>query len=42
MRRIFADTYYWIALINDRDQGLTLQNDTLVTTLAPRRPNSRR
>ena len=22
MRRVFADTYYWIALLNDRDQGL--------------------
>ena len=21
MRRIFVDTYYWIALLNDRDQG---------------------
>jgi len=21
MRRVFADTYYWIALLNDRDQG---------------------
>jgi uncharacterized protein len=40
MRRIFADTYYWIALINDRDQGHaeaevishTLQQATLITT----------
>jgi uncharacterized protein len=40
MRRVFADTYYWIALINDRDQGhvaaeaiaLTLQHATLITT----------
>jgi uncharacterized protein len=40
MRRIFADTYYWIAVINDRDQGhakaeaisQTLQQTTLVTT----------
>jgi predicted nucleic acid-binding protein len=21
MRRVFADTYYWIALLNDQDQG---------------------
>jgi hypothetical protein len=21
MRRVFAGTYYWIALLNDRDQG---------------------
>jgi predicted nucleic acid-binding protein len=21
MRRVFADTSYWIALLNDRDQG---------------------
>jgi predicted nucleic acid-binding protein len=21
MRRVFADTYYWIALLNDKDQG---------------------
>ena len=40
MRRVFADTYYWIALLNDRDQGhaaakgisQTLQQATLVTT----------
>jgi predicted nucleic acid-binding protein len=40
MRRVFADTYYWIALLNDRDQGhaaaeaisLTLQQATLITT----------
>ena len=40
MRKVFADTYYWIALINDRDQGhdaaeaisQTLLADTLVTT----------
>ena len=40
MKRVFADTYYWIALINDRDQGhaaaesisQTLSNDTLFTT----------
>jgi uncharacterized protein len=40
MSRVFADTYYWIALLNDRDQGhaaaraisQTLQGATLVTT----------
>jgi predicted nucleic acid-binding protein len=40
MRRVFADTYYWIALLNDRDQGhaaaksisQTLQQATLITT----------
>ncbi len=40
MRRIFADTYYWIALLNDRDEGHaaakaispTLQQTTLITT----------
>jgi predicted nucleic acid-binding protein len=40
MRRVFADTYYWIALLNDRDHGhaaakaisRTLQQSTLVTT----------
>jgi predicted nucleic acid-binding protein len=40
MRRVFADTYYWIALLNDKDQGHaqaravsgTLQAATLVTT----------
>ena len=40
MRRIFSDTYYLIALINDRDQGhakaqaisQTLQQATLITT----------
>jgi hypothetical protein len=21
MSRVFADTYYWIALLNDRDEG---------------------
>ncbi len=21
MNRVFADTYYWIAILNDRDQG---------------------
>ena len=21
MRHVFADTYYWIALLNDKDQG---------------------
>jgi predicted nucleic acid-binding protein len=40
MRRVFADTYYWIALLNDRDQGHaaaesinpTLQQAEVVTT----------
>ena len=40
MRRVFADTYYWIALLNDRDQGhaaaqtisQTLGQATIVTT----------
>jgi predicted nucleic acid-binding protein len=40
MRRVFADTYYWIALLNDRDQGQAaartatqaLQGIPLVTT----------
>jgi uncharacterized protein len=40
MRRVFADTYNWIALLNDRDQGhaaakgisQTLQQATMVTT----------
>src|SRR3954468_16177151 len=40
MRRFFADTYYWIALLNDKDQGhaaaraisQTLQQDVIVTT----------
>jgi len=40
MRRVFADTYYWIALLNDKDQGhpaaqaisQTLQKVTIVTT----------
>jgi uncharacterized protein len=40
MRRLFADTYYWIAIINDRDQGhakaeaisQTLRQATLITT----------
>ena len=40
MRRVFADTYYWIAVINDRDQGhaaaeavsQTLKHDTVITT----------
>ncbi len=40
MRRVFADTYYWIALLNVRDQGhaaakaiaQTLQQATLITT----------
>jgi predicted nucleic acid-binding protein len=40
MRRVFADTYYWIALLNDKDQGhaaaraisQTLQQDVIVTT----------
>ena len=40
MRVVFADTYYWIALLNDRDQGhaaaealsRTLQQDRCVTT----------
>ena len=40
MSRVFADTYYWIALLNDRDQGhaaakaisQTLGQATIVTT----------
>ena len=40
MRRVFADTYYWIALLNDKDQGhataqtvsQTLQGAQIVTT----------
>jgi predicted nucleic acid-binding protein len=40
MSRVFADTYHWIALLNDRDQGhnaakavsQTLGQATLVTT----------
>jgi predicted nucleic acid-binding protein len=40
MKKIFADTYYWIALLNDRDQGhasaqaisQSIQQDTIVTT----------
>ncbi len=40
MSRVFADTYYWIALLNDRDQGhaaataisQTLGPTTIVTT----------
>jgi predicted nucleic acid-binding protein len=40
MRRVFADTYYWIALLNDQDQGhataeavsKTLQGVTISTT----------
>ena len=40
MRRVFADTYYWIALLNDKDQGhtaalavsQTLQGAIIVTT----------
>jgi predicted nucleic acid-binding protein len=40
MRRIFADTYYWIALLNDQDQGHaaaqaiapTLRGVTICTT----------
>ena len=40
MRRVFADTYYWIALLNDRDQGhaaaqaisQTLGRASLITT----------
>jgi predicted nucleic acid-binding protein len=40
MRRFFADTYYWIALLNDKDQGhaaaqaisRTLQQDVILTT----------
>jgi uncharacterized protein len=40
MRRVFADTYYWIALLNDHDQGHTvaqavgqsLAQATVVTT----------
>lgn len=40
MRRVFADTYYWIALLNDKDQGhaaaqaisQTLQQNIIVTT----------
>jgi uncharacterized protein len=40
MKRVFADTYYWIALLNSRDQGhaaaraisQTLLQVTLVTT----------
>ena len=40
MSRVFADTYYWIALLNDRDHGhaavkaisQTLGQATIVTT----------
>lgn len=40
MKRIFADTYYWIAILSDRDQGHlaaqamseSLQHDLIVTT----------
>ncbi len=40
MRRVFADTYYWIALLNDQDQGHaaamaishSLRNAAIVTT----------
>jgi predicted nucleic acid-binding protein len=40
MRRVFADTYYWIALLNDRDQGhaaagamtQALRSATIITT----------
>jgi predicted nucleic acid-binding protein len=40
MIRVFADTYYWIALLNDRDQGhaaakavsQTLGQATIITT----------
>lgn len=40
MRVVFADTYYWIAILNDRDQGhaaaqalaQTLQLESFVTT----------
>ncbi len=40
MRQVFADTYYWIALLNDRDQGhpaakaigRTLGRATFITT----------
>jgi uncharacterized protein len=40
MSRVFADTFYWIALLNDRDQGhpaakaisRTLGHATIVTT----------
>jgi predicted nucleic acid-binding protein len=40
MRWVFADTYYWIALLNDKDQGhaaaqavsQSLQQDIIVTT----------
>ena len=40
MRRVFADTYYWMALLNDRDQGhaaaeaisQTLRQATIITT----------
>jgi hypothetical protein len=40
MRQVFADTYYWIALLNDNDQGhaaaqaasLSLCQATIVTT----------
>src|SRR5690349_16510316 len=40
MRRVFADAYYWVALLNDQDQGhaaalaagRTLQGVVLVTT----------
>jgi predicted nucleic acid-binding protein len=40
MKRVFADTYYWIALLNDKDQGhaaaellgQSLRNDMLITT----------
>ncbi len=40
MRQVFADTYYWIALLNDKDLGhdaaqaasLSLGNAAIVTT----------
>jgi predicted nucleic acid-binding protein len=40
MRRVFADTYYWIAILNDNDEGhaaaqsisQTLQGAEIVTT----------
>jgi uncharacterized protein len=40
MKRVFADTYYWIALLNDKDQGhaaaqaasQSLQQATIITT----------
>jgi len=40
MRRVFADAYYWIAILNDKDQGhataqtvsQTLQGAQIVTT----------